>query len=195
MKPKTFLLAALLAASWHQAHAQSSASLGQAETARDFSDWAGRTASPEEMKGQGVAAFQGGAGVVVPGAVGAAESRRKNLTLQPGDGSKEGLKTGEPPAPGPGKPAGKGISPALIYGGSALLGGLQGALGGSLLGALAGGGLGLATAYFALKGDYGAAFGIGLGSIVGTFFGGPIGGLIGAAVGGVIGHFVGKLFE
>ncbi len=195
MKPKAFLLGALLLASLGSAHAQSSPAMTQAQSAQDLSAWAGRSASPEEMKQQGVAAFQGGAGVVVPGAVGAAENRRQNLTLQPGDGSKEGLHPGEVPPPGPGKPAGKGISPALIYGGSALLGGLQGALGGSLLGALAGGGLGLATAYFALKGDYGAAFGIGLGSIVGTFFGGPIGGLIGAAVGGVIGHFVGKLFE
>jgi hypothetical protein len=180
---------------WDLAGAQTSPRLTQLLSTSEQSDWASQSGSPEDMKRGSVAAFQGGPGVVAPGAVGAAESNRRNLTLSPGEGKKTGPDKAGVPSPEPGKPAGKTVSPALIYGGSALLGGLQGALSGSLLGALAGGGLGLATAYFAMKGDYGAAFGIGLGSILGTFFGGPIGGIIGAAVGGVIGHFVGRLFQ
>ena len=193
MKPKAFLLGALLLASLGSAHAQSSPAMTQAQSAQDLSAWAGRSASPEEMKQQGVAAFQGGAGVVVPGAVGAAENRRQNLTLQPGDGSKEGLHPGEVPPPGPGKPAGKGIS-ALIYGGSALLEASRarwrlpvGRFGRRRPGP----GHGLLRPQGRLR----RCLRNRLGSIVGTFFGGPIGGLIGAAVGGVIGHFVGKLFE
>lgn len=196
-KTKAPILAALalMLGAWDLAGAQPSPRLTQIQSAQEQSDWASQGGSAEDMKHGSIAAFQGGPGVVVPGAVGAAENNRRNLTLQPGGEKKTGPDKGNVPSPEPGKPAGKTVSPWLIYGGSAILGGLSGALNGSLLGALAGGGLGIATAYFAMKGDYGAAFGIGLGSIVGTFLGGPIGGLIGAAVGGVLGHFVGKLFE
>ncbi len=101
---------------------------------------------------------------------------------------------GEPPAPGETKES-KGPPKALMYGGSAVLGGLQGFLTGGLFGAAAGAVLGLGSAYFFAKGDYGAAFGIAAGGVVGAIFGGPIGALIGGAIGGLLGHFIGKLFK
>jgi len=88
----------------------------------------------------------------------------------------------------------KNIPAWAIYGGAAVLGGLQGFFTGGPLGALAGAAMGVAGAHFYKKGDYGTAFGMMGGAIVGTALGGPIGGIIGAVVGGLLGHFLGKLF-
>jgi hypothetical protein len=88
----------------------------------------------------------------------------------------------------------KKIPTWAIYGGAAVLGGLQGFFTGGPLGALAGAAMGVAGAYFYKKGDYGTAFGMMGGAIVGTALGGPIGGIIGAVVGGLLGHFLGELF-
>ncbi|MDD5304737.1 MAG: hypothetical protein PHS14_16705, partial [Elusimicrobia bacterium] len=100
----------------------------------------------------------------------------------------------EPPLGVEKKPEDGKITTALILGGAAVLGGLQGWFSAGLLGAAAGAGLGLAAAWLFHKKDYGGAFGVTAGAIIGTAFGGPIGGLIGAVVGGLIGHFLGKLF-
>lgn len=99
----------------------------------------------------------------------------------------------EPPPAGE-SPTGGKLTPGLVMGGAALLGGMQGWFSAGLLGAAAGAGLGLAAAWLFHKKDYGGAFGVTAGAIIGTAFGGPIGGLIGAVVGGVVGHFLGKLF-
>lgn len=99
-----------------------------------------------------------------------------------------------PPNRGQGAKGRKKIPTWAVYGGAAVLGGLQGFLSAGLAGALGGVVLGLGAAYLYEKGDFGAAFGMTAGGIIGSFLGGPLGALIGGAVGGLIGHFLGKLF-
>ncbi len=82
-----------------------------------------------------------------------------------------------------------------VYGGAAVLGGVQGFLSGGPLGAVVGAALGLAGVHMFQKGNYGASFGIMGGALLGSALGGPIGAVIGALIGGIIGHFAGKLFS
>jgi hypothetical protein len=100
----------------------------------------------------------------------------------------------EPPSPGPGGVVGK-LPAWAVYGGAAVVGGLQGWVTGGLMGAGAGIIGGLAGAWLLRKGEYGAALGLAVGGIVGSMMFGPIGGLIGGLLGGLLGWGAQKLVK
>ena len=165
------------------------AALDPAERAAGWADAATHARSPEDAVAYSGAMYDGTPALTAsPSYDGTAD--RGGLE-KPTPGAAGQRRTAPPPP----KQEPKGPPSALVYGGAAVLGGVQGWIAGGLVGAAVGIGLGLGAAALWQNGQHGAAFGMSLGSIVGTFLGGPIGAVIGGLLGALIGWGAQKLLS